>query len=96
MKKPLFFGIVAILLVVFAVSGFFVLRYVIQGKQQADRNDQLASIAAGTTTAATTSSTTAATEETTAATTESGEPVMIAGYEEIYNQNDDTVGWIKM
>ena len=48
MKKPLFFGIVAILLVVFAVSGFFVLRYVIQGKQQADRNDQLASIAAPT------------------------------------------------
>lgn len=96
MKKPLFFGIVAILLVVFAVSGFFVLRYVIQGKQQADRNDQLASIAAGTSAAATTSSTTAATEETTAATTEAGEPVMIAGYEEIYNQNDDTVGWIKM
>ena len=99
MKKPIFFAIVAVLVIAIAVSGFFVLRYVLEGKQQEDRFDQLASIAAeGNTAASTQPSTQESASETTAPTveTEPTEPVMLAGYQEIYNQNSDTVGWLQI
>ena len=99
MKKPLFFAIIAVLVIAIAVSGFFVVRYVVEGKQQEDRFNQLASIVAeGNTTASTQATTQATTAETTAPTeeTEPTEPVMLTGYQEIYNQNPDTVGWIQI
>ncbi len=99
MKKPIFFAIVAVLVIAIAVSGFFVLRYVLEGKQQEDRFDQLASIAAeGNTAASTQPSTQESASETTAppVETEPTEPVMLAGYQEIYNQNSDTVGWLQI
>lgn len=94
MSKKLLFTITVVLLVVaFAVSAFMVGKYLIEGKQSEDRFEELASMASAATTEAT-----EATDETTepAETTEATEPGMIPGYEEIYNQNNDTVGWIKM
>lgn len=93
-KKILFAAVVALLVVAFGVSAFMVGNYVIEGKEQEDRYNQLAEQAsqAHTTGAQATTETTEATGETTEAT----EPGMIAGYEEIYNQNPDTVGWIKL
>lgn len=93
-KKILFAAVVALLVVAFGVSAFMVGNYVIEGKEQEDRYEQLAEQAsqAHTTGAQATTKATEATGETTEAT----EPGMIAGYEEIYNQNPDTVGWIKL
>lgn len=93
-KKILFAAVVALLVVAFGVSAFMVGNYVIEGKEQEDRYEQLAEQAsqAHTTGAQATTEATEATGETTEAT----EPGMIAGYEEIYNQNPDTVGWIKL
>lgn len=98
MSKKLLFTITVVLLVIaFAVSAFMVGRYVIEGKKSEDRFEELANqaSAAATTEAAETKATEEATEPA-AETTEATEPKMIAGYEEIYNQNNDLVGWIKM
>lgn len=96
MKKALFTVVILLLVAAFGVSAFFVGRYLIDGKQQEDRYNQLSEIANSTreTTEAaeTTEETTEAAEETTLPT----EPTMIPSYEEIYNLNPDTVGWIKM
>ena len=96
-KKLLFIFTVVILVIAFSVSAFMVGKYLIEGKKSEDRFAELAqqASAAATTEAA---ETTEATEATTAPTetTVETEPVMIAGYEEIYNQNNDLVGWIRM
>ena len=97
MSKKLLFTVTVVLLVIaFSVSAFMVGRYVIEGKKSEDRFAELANQASAaateTTEAEEPEESTAATEET----TEPTEPKMIAGYEEIYNQNNDLVGWIKM
>ena len=97
MSKKLLFTVTVILLVIaFSVSAFMVGKYVIEGKKSEDRFAELANQASA---AATTEAPTEATEATTSpteGTTAPTEPKMIAGYEEIYNQNNDLVGWIKM
>ena len=96
-KKILFAVIVVVLVIAFGVSAFMVGSYLVEGKQQEDRYNALAEqVSNAQTTAA--QETTKAAEETEAAeeTTEATEPGMIAGYEELYNENPDTVGWIKM
>ena len=99
MKKTLFIVVVLVLVAAFGISAFMVGDYLVEGKQQAERFDELSEIANGQsaqateTTAATES--TAAAEETTEA-TEADEGGMLSGYEEIYGMNDHTVGWIKM
>ena len=95
-KKLLFTVTVILLLVAFSVSAFMVGKYVIEGKKSEDRFAELANQASA---AATTEAPTEATEDSTGpteGTTAPTEPKMIAGYEEIYNQNNDLVGWIKM
>ena len=94
-KKILFIVTVAVLVVAFGVSAFMVGNYLVEGKEQEERYDQLAQIANNTTTAAA-EETEETTEETTGETTEATEPGMISNYEEIYNQNSDVVGWIKL
>lgn len=97
MSKKLLFTITVVLLVIaFAVSAFMVGKYVIEGKKSEDRFDELAqqASAAATTEAAETKETEEETKP--AETTEPTEPKMIAGYEEIYNQNHDMVGWLKL
>ena len=92
MKKTLFTVTVLLLVVAFGVSAFLVGSYLLEGKEQEDRYNELANIAANTQT----ETTAAQTSETTEETTEPTEPGMIPGYEEIYNMNSDTVGWLKM
>ena len=102
MKKTLFTVTVILLLIAFGVSAFFVGRYLLEGKEQKDRYNQLASIAANAQT--TVQETTAAAVETTGETEETRAPVtlpteengMLSGYKEIYDMNNDTVGWIKI
>lgn len=96
MNKKLLFTITVVLLVIaFAVSAFMVGKYVIEGKKSEDRFAELANQASAAATEA--SETTEATEGTTPTeTTEATEPGMIPGYEEIYNQNNDLVGWLKI
>ncbi|MBP3684499.1 MAG: class B sortase [Oscillospiraceae bacterium] len=96
-KKLLFTITVVVLVIAFAVSAFMVGNYVIEGKKSEDRFEELAQQAS----AAATTQATQATEESTGPAetteaTEATEPGMIAGYEDIYNQNNDTVGWIKL
>lgn len=95
MKKTVFTITIILLLIAFGVSAFFVVNYLIEGKEQKELNDTLSNIVAS---AATTEETTEAAEETTEATeaTEETEPVMLPGYKDIYELNNHTVGWIKM
>ena len=104
MKKVLFTAVVLLLLTAFGVSAFMVGNYLIDGKKQEGRYDELSSIAANAqteteepaeTTEAAAETTGSGTEETTEP-TEPTEPGMLPGYKEIYEMNDHTVGWIKM
>lgn len=101
MKKVLFTAIVLLLVAAFGISSFMVVNYLIEGKQQEDRYNELSQIAANTQDTTEAVETTAATvpQETTEETTvptETTEPEMISGYKEIYEMNNDVVGWIKM
>ena len=102
MKKVLFTVVVLALLAAFGVSAFMVVNYLIDGKKQANRYDELSEIASGQQESAPTQQTAGpqSPEETeavqTTETTEPTEPGMLAGYKEIYEMNNHTVGWIKM
>ena len=102
MKKTLFIVVVLLLVAAFGISAFMVGDYLIEGKQQANRYDELSQIANGQTTTQAPETTAAPeeTEETTEATEEVTMPTgangMLVGYDEIYEMNNHTVGWIKM
>ena len=97
MKKTLFIVTVLLLVAAFGISAFMVGNYLLDGKKQADRMDDLSQIVSNAQTE-TTEETEAATEGTTETTaprpTTAGG--MLPGYKDIYDQNNDTVGWIKM
>ena len=98
MKKILFIAVVVALLAAFGISAFMVGDYLVEGKQQANRYDELSNIAANAQTEATEAAAqategTAGTEETVAPTEAGG---ILPGYKEIYEMNDHVVGWIKM
>ena len=99
MKKVLFTAVVVLLVAAFGVSAFMVGNYLIDGKKQSNRYNELSDIAANAQTE------TEAPEQTQGNTTEPVEstaPVeteqsgMLPGYQEIYEMNNHTVGWIKM
>ena len=100
MKKILFIVVVVALVAAFGISAFMVGDYLLEGKQQENRYDELSDIAANgqteTTEAAAdaTEATAAAAQEETTAPTEAGG--MLPGYKEIYEMNNHVVGWIKM
>lgn len=94
MKKVLFTVVVLVLVAAFGVSAFMVGNYLIDGKKQADRYNELSDIAANAQTE-TNKATTNATGENTES-TDPTEPGMLPGYKEIYEMNNDVVGWIKM
>lgn len=99
MKKVLFTAVVVLLVAAFGISAFMVGNYLIDGKKQANRYDELSNIAANGQTAtekATENKDDTQTPDSTAETTEATEPGMLPGYKEIYEMNNDTVGWIKM
>ena len=94
MKKALYTIAIVVLLIVFGVSAFLVGSYLLEGKEQEERYDQLSQIkedgrnAAAETTAAATTETTEETEPT--------EPGILPDYAELYEMNSDIVGWIKI
>ena len=97
MKKTLFIVTVLLLVAAFGISAFMVGNYLLDGKKQADRMDQLSQVVSDAQT-----ETTEATEAAKESTTETTKPKettaggMLPGYKDIYDQNNDTVGWIKM
>ncbi len=99
MKKVLFSVTVLLLVAAFGISAFMVGNYVIEGKKQEELNDKLANIVASaqnTTADPTEEETTSATEETTQPTQATEEGGILPGYQEIYDMNNDTVGWITL
>lgn len=102
MKKYLYTALIVVLLLVFGVSAFFVGRYVLEGRQQAQRFDELAQKKEQAATVATQPQSTQpeqtpdATTDATQATTEPGEPTILPEYAELYEMNTDMVGWIKI
>lgn len=96
-KKFIFTVIIVLLLIVFGVSAFMVGSYLLEGKEQEDRYNQLAQIASNAQTAASTApKVTETVGETETEPDETTEPTMVPGYEELYNQNSDMVGWLKI
>ncbi len=94
-KKVLFFAIVAALVLAFAVSAFMVGSYLLEGKQQAERFDELSELVAAGQTEAT--GETEAGEETVPGETEDEEEGgILKPYREIYAMNPDTVGWLRI
>lgn len=84
MSKKVYFPIVLVLAAVFAMSTFFIVRNHLEAVEQSEKYDNLTEIVAK-----------AETEET--------EPVqfsedktLLPSYAELYAQNDDTIGWIKV
>lgn len=99
MKKAIFIVTVLLLVAAFGISAFMVGNYLMESKEQEELNNDLAQIVADAqTTAATTAGTTESAETTEVTrvteTTEAGG--MLPGYAEIYEMNNDTVGWIKI
>lgn len=101
MKKSLYAALIAVLLVVFGISAFFVGRYVLEGRQQAQRFDQLSDIKNQGTTPATEAS--APAQEVPAATVPDATPAapteaggILPEYKDLYAMNSDLVGWIKI
>ena len=99
MRKVLFTITVLFLLAAFGVSAFMVGNYLIEGKEQEDRYNELASIAQGndtrppvtTTETPWTQPSVEPTEEKTIT-----KPGMLSGYEALYEMNSDFVGWLSI
>ena len=107
MKKPVYYVLIAVLLLVFGFSSFMVVRYFVKGSQEADSYDKLAQLASGestepssdpteTTSEPTSEPTNEPTTEPTTEPTEPTEPTMLPGYADVYELNQDTVGWIRI
>lgn len=94
MKKMLFTATVLLLVIAFGVSAFMVGNYFLEGKQQADRMDELSQIVSDAQTEPGEETTEPA--DASAATGETTAPGMLPGYKDIYEQNNDTVGWLKI
>ncbi len=99
-KKLLFTITVILLVIAFAVSAFLVGNYIVESKAEKDRADQLANMVSKpqTTPAPEGPETTAAPETTQAPeTTEAAtEPTMSKDYKEVYDLNNDMVGWLQI
>ena len=97
-KKILFIVVVVALVAAFGISAFMVGDYLVEGKQQENRYDELSNIAANaqteTTEAAVDATEGTAVTEATVAPTEAGG--ILPGYKDIYEMNNHVVGWIKM
>lgn len=90
MKKALFTVVVLLLVVAFGVSAFLVGSYLLEGKEQEEKFDDLASIKENAMAESVPGETQDRTEEI------RDENGMLLCYKEIYEMNPDTVGWIKM
>lgn len=98
MKKKVFMVVAVLLAIAFGVSAFMVGSYLLESKQQAQRREELAQMAAEATSPSTEASTTPDETEGTQASeeTEPTEPTMIPSSEVYYNENPDTVGYLEI
>lgn len=97
MKKVLFTVVVLVLVAAFGVSAFMVGNYLIDGRKQANRYDELSDIAANAQSRPQTETEQPEDPQNPGTeTTDSAEPGMLPGYKEIYEMNNHVVGWIKM
>lgn len=100
MKKTIYTILIILLVAVFCFSAFQVVKYFQEGKEQAEKFDNLAQIkqealdaAATTPTKATEPKETAGEEENTEP-TEEGDPKILPQYQSLYEMNSDLVGWL--
>ena len=102
MKKIVFIAVAVLLVIAFGVSAFMVGSYLVNGKKQADRNEELAQMveAAKPTAAATEGEIvpgeTNAAEETLPIPTVVGADGILTEYAGLYELNDDMVGWLEI
>jgi len=99
MKKVLFTVTVLLLLAAFGVSAFMVGSYVLEGKKQEEKYNELSQIVANAQTQPSQETRPGETlpRETVDRTVEvKDENGMLVCYKDIYAMNNDTVGWIKM
>lgn len=104
MKKGIFIVVVVLLLIAFGVSSFMVGSYLLEGKEQKDRYNELAQIAANgreTQSAMETEEVPGDTQGAAEQPSETEDDIptestMIPGYAEIYEGNNDTVGWLRI
>lgn len=100
MKKVLFIVTIVLLLIAFGISAFMVGSYLLDGKEQAERNDELAQMVADArseTTEATEATDPAQTTESTESTeTVATEPQILDTYAGLYELNNDMVGWLEI
>ena len=99
-KQVIYYGLIVILLIVFLVSGIYVLRYMIDSEQQQSRYDNLAALVEEARSQATeppVKETTPPPEDgSTEPTAEPTEPPILTEYEALYELNNDLVGWIRI
>lgn len=101
-KKVLFTVTVLVLVIAFGVSAFMVGSYLLEGKQQKDKYNELSQIVANAQTETQTQPAQTAEGETTPSETldrsvaTKDENGMLLCYKDIYEMNSDTVGWLKM
>lgn len=102
MKKVIFIIVVVLLLVAFGVSAFMVGSYVLESREQEKLRNELANMVSTTPPTTTQEQTlppeTTQVPESTEATeaTVPTEPPIIPEYQKLYEQNNDTVGWLQI
>lgn len=102
-KKIIYYLILTALLIVFAVSAFFVGRYVLDSRQQTSRYNELAALVEQNRLKAIgTSETTGTNEASVSAAEPDGTmpveepPPILPEYEDLYEINNDLVGWLEI
>jgi sortase B len=109
MKKRLYIVTIVLLLIVFGVSAFHVVSYIIGSRQQASKYDEMAAALDAQDAAVSTAPSTPAQDPTAGTDSEPTVPVMeyvedpideetgvLVRYLDFYKQNPDLVGWIKI
>lgn len=97
MKKGLYIALVVLLVATFGLSAFYLGSYFLEGKKEADRYQELSNIVEE---AKQEESTEPASEEPTESTkpapTEPQNTEILKCYQELYDQNNDLVGWLRI
>lgn len=97
LKKILYYGALTLCIAVFLCSALYVLPSIIENFSEDSKNDDLANIKNSATTAPTEAPTEPATDEPTEPVpAEPTEPTILPEYQELYEMNNDLVGWIKI
>lgn len=96
MKKVLFTATIVLLVAAFGISAYLVGSYFIEGKKQEDLYNDLQTQMSQARDETTQGTTVPTTQETTQSTTAATEPTMLPEYAVLYEQNPDTVGWLRI